>query len=326
MTNPVAPFFLVGCGRSGTSLLRRLLNAHPLVAIPLESLFIADYLRAADGWPLERIKRLIVREPELREWGLQVSVEDLAGCESIAAVIVRLHELYARAKGKKHWGQKTPRLVRYLPLLLTHFPQVRFIHLVRDPRAVVSSLIRSDVHRSTPWYGARRWVMDVGAGLAFEERHPARVLRLSYESLVEDLEPSLRAIMQFLGLEMAPGQLGGSPGEQEYSEFYANIHTNLGGGVTDRFVEGWRSQISTQDIALIESIAAPLMEVLGYPRQGGALEPVRRSGLRAAWARLRGLVLQLWRYARYRRSYLFHLVRRKWRMGLLGEFLGEIYY
>src|SRR4030065_2808546 len=103
MTPSPVPFFLVGCGRSGTSLLRGLLNAHPLLAIPLESLFIADYLRAAGRWPLERIKSLIVKEPELREWGLNISVGDLAGCEDVGQVIVRLHELYARAKGKRHW-------------------------------------------------------------------------------------------------------------------------------------------------------------------------------------------------------------------------------
>jgi len=154
------------------------------VAIPLESLFIADYLRSTVRWSPDQIKQHIVREPELREWGLRVSVGDLGKCRTVGEVIVRLHELYAESKGKKHWGQKTPRLVRYLPLLADHFPDARFIHLVRDPRAVVSSLIRSEVHRSTPWYGARRWVMDVQAGLDFETQHPERIMRLSYEALV----------------------------------------------------------------------------------------------------------------------------------------------
>jgi len=322
----VHPFFLVGCGRSGTSLLRGLLNAHPLVAIPLESLFIADYLRSTVRWTLDQIKQHIVREPELREWGLRVSVGHLGRCHTVGEVIVRLHELYAESKGKEHWGQKTPRLVRHLPLLADHFPDARFIHLVRDPRAVVSSLIRSEVHRSTPWYGARRWVMDVQAGLDFEALHPERIMRLSYEAMVEDPEPRIEAIMEFLGLELVPGQLEAGMGTQEYSEFYANIHANLEGGVTDRFVEHWRSHLAVKDVALIESTAAPLMDALGYPRENQGLEPPRLFRLRAGWRRLGGLVPQLWRYLRYRRSYLLHLIRRKWRMGLLGEFLTEIYY
>jgi hypothetical protein len=320
------PFFLVGCGRSGTSLLRGLLNAHPLLAIPLESLFIADYLRAAGRWPLERIKALIAREPELREWGLEVGAADLAGCESVGQVIVRLHELYARSKGKIHWGQKTPRLVRHLPLLADHFPQARFIHLVRDPRAVVSSLIRSDVHRSTPWHGARRWVVDVGAGLRYEQQQPHRILRLSYERLVEAPEPTVREIMRFVGMEFAPAQLQAGAGAGEYSEFYDNIHANLEGQVSGRFVEQWRDHLTAGEVALVEKLAAPLMETLGYVRETEGLRPATPTALRTAWQRLRGTVLQLWRYLRYRRAYLFHLVRRKWRMGLLGEFLGEIYY
>ena len=322
----VHPFFLVGCGRSGTSLLRGLLNAHPRVAIPLESLFIADYLRSADRWTLDQIKQHIVHEPELREWGLRVSVGDLGRCHTVGQVVVRLHELYAESKGKEHWGQKPPRLVRHLPLLADHFPDARFIHLVRGPRAVVSSLIRSEVHRSTPWYGARRWVMDVRAGLEFEAQNPERIMRLSYEALVEDPEPRIEAIMEFLGLEFVPGQLEAGMGAQEYSEFYANIHANLERKVTDRFVEHWRSHLVVKDVALIESTAAPLMEALGYRRENQELEPPRLSRLRAGWRRLGGLVPQLWRYLRYRRSYLLHLIRRKWRMGLLGEFLTEIYY
>lgn len=297
------------------------------MAIPLESLFISDYLRSADRWTLDQIKQHIVREPELREWGLPVSVGDLGGCQTVGQVIVRLHELYAESKGKEHWGQKTPRLVRHLPLLASHFPGARFIHLVRDPRAVVSSLIRSDVHRSTPWYGARRWVMDVRAGLEFEAQNPERIMRLSYEALVEDPEPKIEAIMEFLGLELVPGQLEAGRGAQEYSAFYANIHANLEGRVTDRFVEHWRSHLTVEDVALIESSAAPLMDALGYSRENQVLQPPPRlSRVRAGWRRFGGLVPQLWRYLRYRRSYLLHLIRRKWRMGLLGEFLAEIYY
>jgi hypothetical protein len=324
MTPSPVPFFLVGCGRSGTSLLRGLLNAHPLLAIPLESLFIADYLRAAGRWPLERIKAYIVREPELREWGLQVSVHDLAGCETVGQVIVRLHELYARSKGKKHWGQKTPRLVRHLPLLAEHLREARYIHLVRDPRAVVSSLIRSDVHRSTPWYGARRWVMDVQAGLDFEARHPQRIMRLTYEALVQDPEQMVRTVMDFVGLDLVPAQLEVRTGAQEYSEFYANIHANLEGRITDRFVEHWRSHLDARDVALIESIAAPQMDTLGYPRESRVQPRLTRRW--AGWRRFRGAILQLWHYLRYRRSYFVFLLRRKWRMGLLREFLAEVYY
>lgn len=323
--NP-SPFFIVGCGRGGTSLLRGLLNAHPSLAIPLESLFIPDYLRMAGRWPLEKLARFIVREPELREWGLQVATRDLDGCRDVAQMIFRLHQLYADSQGKPYWGQKTPRLVRHLDLLANHFPEARFIHLVRDPRAVVSSLIRSDVHRSSPVHGARRWLRDVQAGLQFEERCPERVMRISYEELVSGAEARVRAIMRFLGLEIAPEQLRSSPGSADYSKFYRNIHSNLERGMTDRFVDGWRTGLSADDVAVIEAATGPVMKRLGYEPVSDRAPAPRRLSNPMGWRRLRGLTLQFWRYARYRRAYLLHLVWRKWRMGLLGEFLGDISY
>jgi hypothetical protein len=66
------------------------------------------------------------------------------------------------------------------------------------------------------------------------------------------------------------------------------------------------------------------MDVVGYARETGNATHLPR--LRAGWRRLQRGILQLWHYVRYRRSYFFHLVLRKWRMGLLREFLGEIYY
>jgi len=322
----IQPFFLVGCGRSGTSLLRGILNGHPLIAIPLESLFIADYLRSTTRWSLDHIKGLIVQEPELREWGLQVSTVDLKGCQSVSEVIVRLHELYAESQGKPYWGQKTPRLVRHLELLREHFRTARFIHLVRDPRAVVGSLVRSNVHHSTLWDGAMRWVKDVGAGLAYEERHPQEIMRLSYEKLVGSPEQAVGAVMDFLGLEFDRRQLEREPGVGEYSAFYANIHANLNRRVTNQFVDHWRNQLSEGQSALIEALAGPVMERLGYAREARAAPALRSARLGTAWRRLWGLMQQFWRYLRYRRAYLYRLVWRKWRLGLLGEFLGEIYY
>jgi hypothetical protein len=108
-----APFFIVGCGRSGTTLLRTMLNRHSLVAIPLESLFIVDYLQARESVDHERLVQMLVREFELREWGLEVDADDLSDATNARGAIERLHEIYLAKNRKQIWGQKTPRFVRY---------------------------------------------------------------------------------------------------------------------------------------------------------------------------------------------------------------------
>lgn len=320
------PIFIVGCGRSGTSLLRRFLNQHPQVGIPLESLFIIDYLRASPRIPIERMLNLLVREPELAEWGVRPRPEDVQGSRNAAEAIDRLHQLYLAPRGKLRWGQKTPRFVRELPLLQAHFPAARFVHLVRDPRAVAASLIRSNVHRSTAYYAARRWRMDVDFGLAYEKAAPDRVLRLAYEELVTDPERTLRRVCQFCGLEFDPVMLASPQGDAaEYSSFYAQIHAHVDRPATKAFVDRWAGDLSAEQVALIEAVAGERMDQLGYAP--AATVAADRPGVwRLRGDRAGGMLQQSYRYVRYRPRYLTFLLYRKARLGLLKSFLWSVNY
>lgn len=319
-------FFIVGCGRSGTSLLRDQLNRHPRVAIPLESLFIVDYLRVADQHPLDALLELLVAEPEIREWGLAPSPADLAGSSSVAEAVGRLHDLFAREHGRDVSGQKTPRLVRHLPLLAQHFPDARFVHVVRDARAVVSSLVRSDVHRSTAYHGALRWRMDVSLGLAYGRANPRRTHLVRYEELVREPDRRVAEIVEFLGLPPAEASEPlGVPGD-EYSEFYDRIHENLGRPPTPDFIDRWRDDLTERQAGVVEHLAGDLMEGLGYEREFTPVAPPPRLRLAFAAQRAVGMAGQTATYLRHRRGYVLHLLRRKARMGLLGEFLRGVNY
>lgn len=321
-----APFFIVGCGRSGTSLLRGLLNRHPEVAIPLESLFIVDYLRAARRTSTADLLPMLVREVELREWGLAPTLEDLGEVQTIGEAIGRLHELYAQSRGKRRWGQKTPRFVRHLELLLEHFPDARFIHMVRDPRAVSSSLIRSDVHRSNALYAARRWRMDVKAGLRFENEHPFRVLRVSYEELVSDELEALDRICEFLELESEGQWRTSAPGSEEYSAFYDRIHAKLDQQTTDEYVDRWKQDLSRREMEVVESVVGELLGQVGYEPMTTRRKVSRLERWGYTWGRAIGLLLQAGKYLRYRPRYLLHLLWRKWKLGLFWEWIWKVNY
>lgn len=319
------PFFIVGCGRSGTTLLRTLLNRHKKIAIPLESLFIIDYLRVQGRFDLEYLMSLVVREPELEEWGISVSVEDLADCVSVPQMISRLHEIYAFSKSKSRWGQKTPRFVRHLDLLGENFPNSKMIHLVRDPRAVVSSLIQSNIHRSNAYHGSLRWKMDVRAGLSYESEHGDRVMRVSYEDLVKNQENFIGGIAEFLKFDPFALMAGGKI-SQEYSAFYEKIHENLDRSLTPAFIDKWKQHLSGEELAIIEGICGELMESLGYERFLATGSPPSGFKQRARIQRAIGIARQAGRYMKFRRSYLSHLIWRKWKFGLLKDFLWTVNY
>jgi len=233
------PIFIVGCGRSGTSLLRRFLNQHPRSGSRSSRFSLSTTFRCRRAYRSSACWACSCASLNWRN-GNPSDTGGRAGQSQLG----RSYRSSASAVPCTSWqaplGQKTPRFVRHLPLLQAHFPDARFIHLVRDPRAVAASLIRSNVHRSTAYYAARRWRMDVDFGLAFEKSAPETVLRLAYEELVAGPENTLRRVCQFCGLEFDPTMLTSPKGEgAEYSSFYTQIHANVDRPATQDFVDRW---------------------------------------------------------------------------------------
>jgi hypothetical protein len=236
-----------------------------------------------------------------------------------------LHTKYAEGQEKERWGHKTPRFIRDLDLLHTHFPEARFIHIVRDPRAVVSSLVRSDVHRSTVYHATYRWFEDVRSGLEFENRHPELILRISYEALVQQTSKILDDIIEYLSLEVRIGKGIETAGSEEYSKFYENIHQNLDREIQISSLSRWKDELSDSDIAFIESVCSTQMSKLGYEPESTQLL-ISRYYIALQWfLRFLKLFQQTIRYLRYRPRYLLYIFFRKWRLGLLPEFLGNIH-
>lgn len=288
-----------------------MLDNHPQVGVPLESLFIIDYLNARQ--PPAVLRRWLVREYELREWGLECSATDLRDCDSAAAMIDRLHALYLTREGKMRWGQKTPRFIRYGELLRRQFPGAKFVHVTRDPRAVARSLVRSDVHRSTIFHAAQRWRSDVAAGLALERGHPQDVFRISYEDLVRQPESTLRQVCQFLNLEFVESMLDfHKRAPAEYGSYYDRIHSGLGQPVSLQSVAAWKDELTAREVALIESIDGGLMDVLGYQRQADQTVRLRSLYVFAQRARrFPRLLGQARHYLLRRTGYLPCVIRRK---------------
>ena len=155
------PFFIVGCPRSGTTLLRDLLRSHPRLTIPTESHFIPDFYRTfgdpasdAEAW---HVASRILTLPRISRWGIALDPGDVAGCRSFAEVARRLFEVWAKSQGKPRWGDKTPHYVREIPLLMRLFPDEQVIHVIRGRRDVALSWLRTRLDPQNLYMAARMW-------------------------------------------------------------------------------------------------------------------------------------------------------------------------
>lgn len=306
-----AGFFIVGAPRTGSTLLRRILNAHSRVAIPPESPFLIDYL-LAERVPAATRLRLLLDDPEYAQWRQGLLREFRA--TDVAGAIVELHAAYAASAGKSRWGQKTPRLVRVWETVATRLPTSRFVHTVRDPRAVAASLRKSAAHRNHALAAARRWRLDAGHGLAMERALPGRVLRVAYESLARDPETEVRRLCEFLDLPFEPEML--RPGREltlNPHEDRHGHHRRVAEPISTESVDAWRDELSPRDLAAVHAVCADPGRSLGY-ELAPAAPPSRLARWGYACDGAATAIFKLMRDLRQRRPF-WRLWTRRWRLG-----------
>jgi len=264
-----------------------MLNEHSQLYIPAESLFMIDYLRYGDRVPPERLKRLLHAEPLLQEWN-QLRMSDCAAAGTAAAQLLDgLHMANMRKQGKRHWGQKTPRFIREADLLKRSWPDVKFVHMVRDPRAVVYSFKMSLRHTSNVVSALARWVRDNECGLEIERKYPTDYCRIRYEDLCEAPAAVLQEVCRFLGIPYEPRVLEyHRKGPTDLSAFRQVAHRNLGSEVQRSHMSKWAGNLAAWEVHYIQARAGRLMQIFDY-RPVAIPECCQPSGLSMALLRAR---------------------------------------
>ena len=212
------PFFIVGFQRSGTTLLRLMLDNHPEVAVPLDTVGLwARYADRLDTYgPLDRpaerarLVRDILAEERIRLWQAGLTLEDVEAAlirPGWPGIMAAFNRAYARKQGKSRWGDKDPGNMQRIQQLNAWFPEARFIHIIRDGRDACLSHRKQSfgyddvLECANGWREEVLWVRRMGALL------DGRYHEVRYEDLVREPEAELRRICGFLGLEWDPGML-----------------------------------------------------------------------------------------------------------------------
>ena len=298
-------FFIVGCPRSGTTLMQRLLSTHPESTVLPETFFVRRMMPtdASLEHPLlqKRYERVIQAVLQSEAWDIQnLSAEALRTHlhnqpRTGAGVLQAWMQATAEAHGARAVGEKTPDHALHVDALHATLPEARFVHMVRDPRAVVNSW------RSVPWSSGYAWrdadlwrerVQAVRRAPASAAVHTVR-----FEALVQSPERVMRRVGAFLGL--APGhrwQQSASPGQVAVDAEAEPWKQNALAPIDPAVAERWRDTLPPKDQAMVEHIAGREMQRWGYMPDISAA--ARRA---AAWRKPRqhirwkaGLLLQEW--------------------------------
>lgn len=199
---PPPPIIVGGCFRSGTSLVRRLLNAHSRIYCGPEVKFFRDFYGDYFQDPLKHLRFAHSARSMLSD-------DDLLGL--LGRAFIDMHEQAAAQAGKVRWADKNPENVLYLAqwqrLLNDDW---RFVLVVRNPLDTLASMKESGFPLTIPATLDERIALYVRytlAGLRFVDAHPDRCYVLAYDRLVLEPEDRLRALMAWLEEDYEPAQL-----------------------------------------------------------------------------------------------------------------------
>ena len=287
--------FVVGIARSGTTLLRLMLDAHPQLTIPPETHFAPKVINAYTQMREDKISNeemrargaaIVVGHPRWGDFGLDAHEfqRRVDATDGITArpILRTFFEYYAEEQGKPRWGDKSPPYTWKAPKIQSALPEARFINLIRDGRDVALSLNEVSWGPGGISLSAEKWVKE----LTLARRRAKRLrrgtyLEVRYEDLVTDPEPILRQVADFVRLPWDDAMMNYHVGaEQRMSQVVRELKPQGGGLITaeervkqhelvskppsSQRAGRWRTDMSEQDRAAFENIAGDLLRDLGY--------------------------------------------------------------
>ncbi len=273
------PIFIIGTERSGSNLLRLILNAHPNIAVPHPPHIMRDFSPLLPLYGDLLVKKNfgnlvtdVVRgvNQHFSPWPFLVKEADIykrVMNPSLYGIYCAIYEQYREYAGKPRWGCKSTFMFAHAAEIVQAHRSPQFIHLVRDPRAVAASAKKSIFSSYQPEVEAKLWLDQQGAialsvGKIF---NPENYYLLRYEDLVNTPEVSIRSLMEFLGETFVTRQLDFFlTAEAKELSSLSESWQNCQSPIDSSRAKGFFQDLSKSEIETVETLTKQEMQKFGY--------------------------------------------------------------
>ena len=264
------PIFIIGMPRSGTKLLREILNQHKDISIPLAETgfipffyrrrhkygclddpknfrkFYNDFKKTSFYYHID-MAHIIWYEPELY---------NSTQTHSMVNILTAIYRLHAVFEKKKIWGDKTPEYIYHTRLIKRLFPKARFVHIIRDVRDYCLSTRKAwnkNIIRA-----ADKWVK----GINIVRKDIALVrddyYELTYERLIEDPDDEISKLCHWLDIKYTPDIIVLKRQVENLGDAKNKV------GILSQNSKKWQSEFCLEEIQEIEAVAGKMLVTLGY--------------------------------------------------------------
>jgi len=274
------PIFIVGCERSGTTMLRLILSSHKNIAIPPQTKFFKKlYKRRLFFGDLSKQKN----RHKLIKWfydnhdhktkiiDLGIDSTDVQGSlnnsgYTLGSFLSAIPKLYSKKLNKIRWGDKHPYYIKYLPQLYKLFPDAQVIHLIRDGRDAVASLKRMPWWKQNSIFAMLNWQEAIQKGkLAVAKYKSDQFMEIRYEELIDDPVDSVKSICGFLNEEYSDDLLKFQKLSNEaVPDYKMKWHSATKNEINANSIGKWSKELETWEIALFNKKFKKELDLNGY--------------------------------------------------------------
>ncbi|MBU0547950.1 MAG: sulfotransferase [Candidatus Omnitrophica bacterium] len=272
------PIFIIGTERSGTNLLRVILNSHSNIAIPhpphiMKNFFKLEplYFNLSRDINFQRLINDVVKMVELHFYPWEIKIDkdrifrEVKG-RNLISIFFSIYDQYLESTKKKRWGCKSTFMIYHVALIRQYYPLAKFIYMVRDGRDVAVSGKKTIFNHYSVYYTALLWKKEQEIGIFWLGKLPKdRILLIKYEDLLSEPDKMARIACSFLDEPYQENMLNYfSTNEAKKSASLSAAWKNTSASIIIDNFGKFKTELKKKEIDLFEAVSGQELDYFSY--------------------------------------------------------------